>query len=60
TVVNLDPHHTQEATVTLDLPEETKVRDALTGEIYLWGGRNYVRLDPAHSPAHLLTVRQDG
>jgi starch synthase (maltosyl-transferring) len=60
TVVNLDPHHVQEATVTLDLPEETKVRDALTGEVYLWGGRNYVRLDPAQGPAHLLTVRQDG
>ncbi|MFI1524115.1 alpha-1,4-glucan--maltose-1-phosphate maltosyltransferase [Kitasatospora cineracea] len=59
-VVNLDPHHVQEATVTLDLPEDTKVRDELTGELYLWGRRNYVRLDPAVAPAHLLTLRQDG
>ncbi|MFF4342357.1 alpha-1,4-glucan--maltose-1-phosphate maltosyltransferase [Kitasatospora sp. NPDC001540] len=60
TVVNLDPHHVQEATVTLDLPEDTKVRDELTGELYLWGRHNYVRLDPAVAPAHLLTLRQDG
>ncbi|MGF1431491.1 alpha-1,4-glucan--maltose-1-phosphate maltosyltransferase [Kitasatospora sp. LaBMicrA B282] len=59
TVVNLDPHHTHEATVSLDLPEETKVRDELTGEIYLWGRRNYVRLDPGFGPAHILTTRQD-
>ncbi|MFD7639992.1 alpha-1,4-glucan--maltose-1-phosphate maltosyltransferase [Kitasatospora sp. NPDC059795] len=59
TVVNLDPHHPQEATVTLDLPEDTKVRDELTGELYLWGRHNYVRLDPAVAPAHLLTLRQD-
>ncbi|MHC5904128.1 alpha-1,4-glucan--maltose-1-phosphate maltosyltransferase [Streptomyces sp. S6] len=63
TVVNLDPHHTQEATVSLDMPslgldwhERVPVRDELTGEIYHWGRANYVRLEPGHRPAHVLTV----
>ncbi|WP_371545751.1 alpha-1,4-glucan--maltose-1-phosphate maltosyltransferase [Streptomyces sp. NBC_00554] len=62
-VVNLDPHHTQEATVSLDMPqlgldwhESVPVRDELTGETYYWGRANYVRLEPGHSPAHILTV----
>ncbi len=62
-VVNLDPHHTQEATVSLDMPqlgfdwhEFTAVRDELTGEVYHWGRANYVRLEPGRSPAHILTV----
>jgi starch synthase (maltosyl-transferring) len=62
-VVNLDPHHTQEATVSLDMPqlgldwhESVPVRDELTGETYNWGRANYVRLEPGHSPAHILTV----
>jgi starch synthase (maltosyl-transferring) len=60
-VVNLDPHHTHEATVSLstaDLEsfgltaaqvsgaESFPVRDELTGETYHWGRDNYVRLDP--------------
>ncbi len=62
-VVNLDPHHTQEATVSLDMPElgldwhETvPVRDELTGETYHWGRSNYVRLEPGVAPAHVLVV----
>ncbi|MEU1203681.1 alpha-1,4-glucan--maltose-1-phosphate maltosyltransferase, partial [Streptomyces sp. NPDC005813] len=62
-VVNLDPHHTQEATISLDMPrlgldwhETVPVRDELTGETYHWGRANYVRLEPGHSPAHILTV----
>ncbi|MDQ0955004.1 starch synthase (maltosyl-transferring) [Streptomyces phaeochromogenes] len=62
-VVNLDPHHTQEATVSLDMPrlgldwhESMPVRDELTGETYHWGRTNYVRLEPGHRPAHVLTV----
>ena len=62
-VVNLDPHHTQEATVSLDMPqlgldwhESMSVRDELTGETYHWGRANYVRLVPGESPAHILTV----
>ncbi|MFD9139175.1 DUF3459 domain-containing protein, partial [Streptomyces bottropensis] len=62
-VVNLDPHHTQEATVSLDMPqlgldwhESVLVRDELTGEVYTWGRNNYVRLEPGRTPAHVLTV----
>jgi starch synthase (maltosyl-transferring) len=62
-VVNLDPHHTHEATVSLDMPqlglewhESVPVRDELTGETYHWGRANYVRLEPGNRPAHILTV----
>ncbi|MGK5449269.1 alpha-1,4-glucan--maltose-1-phosphate maltosyltransferase [Streptomyces radiopugnans] len=71
TVVNLDPHHTHEATVSLDLTELGltpaqasgadlfPVRDELTGETYHWGRDNYVRLEPgrAAAPAHILSLR---
>ncbi|MGW4199392.1 alpha-glucosidase C-terminal domain-containing protein, partial [Streptomyces sp. NPDC005004] len=60
-VVNLDPHHTQEATVSLDMPQlgldwnaHLSVHDELTGETYHWGRTNYVRLSPGHAPAHVL------
>ncbi|MFD3457978.1 alpha-1,4-glucan--maltose-1-phosphate maltosyltransferase [Streptomyces sp. NPDC058691] len=63
-VVNLDPHHTQEATVSLNMPElglawheSTPVRDELTGETYHWGRNNYVRLEPGRVPAHIFTLR---
>ncbi len=63
-VVNLDPHHTQEATVSLNMPElgldwhETApVRDELTGDTYHWGRSNYVRLEPGVAPAHVLALR---
>ncbi|MFF7214219.1 alpha-1,4-glucan--maltose-1-phosphate maltosyltransferase [Streptomyces sp. NPDC008238] len=63
-VVNLDPHHTQEATVSLNMPElglawheSIPVRDELTGETYHWGRDNYVRLEPGRAPAHILTLR---
>ncbi|RSS84256.1 alpha-1,4-glucan--maltose-1-phosphate maltosyltransferase [Streptomyces sp. WAC06614] len=62
-VVNLDPHHTQEATVSLDMPVlgldwhgSLAVRDELTGETYHWGRANYVRLEPGRSPAHVLAA----
>jgi len=60
-VANLDPRHTREATVWLDMPalgvdREFIVTDELTGESYRWGHANYVRLDPATRPAHILTV----
>ncbi|WP_457514941.1 maltotransferase domain-containing protein [Streptomyces sp. TE33382] len=63
-VVNLDPHHTQEATVSLDMPElcldrhETvPVRDELTGDTYHWGRTFYVRLEPGITPAHIVVLR---
>ncbi|MFE5034591.1 alpha-1,4-glucan--maltose-1-phosphate maltosyltransferase [Streptomyces sp. NPDC056683] len=62
-VVNLDPHHTQEATVSLDMPQlglewnaALSVQDELTGETYSWGRTNYVRLTPGRTPAHVLQV----
>ncbi|MET7760834.1 alpha-1,4-glucan--maltose-1-phosphate maltosyltransferase [Streptomyces sp. NPDC005393] len=66
TVVNLDPHHTQEARVSLNMPElglewheSVPVRDELTGETYHWGRDNYVRLEPGRemAPAHVLSLR---
>jgi starch synthase (maltosyl-transferring) len=63
-VVNLDPHAPREATVWLDLPalgmderSQFVVSDELSGESYQWGQANYVRLDPALTPAHIFTVR---
>jgi starch synthase (maltosyl-transferring) len=60
-VVNVDPHQTREATVWLDLSalgvdREFIVTDELTGESYVWGRANYVRLDPQTRPAHIFTV----
>jgi starch synthase (maltosyl-transferring) len=67
TVVNLDPHGPREATVALDMPalgfdwhETFETHDELTGASYPWGQFNYVRLDPAAEPAHVLAVRRWG
>ncbi len=64
-VVNVDPHGTRETTVHLDLPalgftdtDTFVVHDEITGEDWTWGQHNYVRLDPHHEPAHILTVRR--
>ncbi|MFF2014056.1 alpha-1,4-glucan--maltose-1-phosphate maltosyltransferase [Streptomyces sp. NPDC058195] len=63
-VVNLDPHHTHEATVSLDMPrlgldrhEPVPVRDELTGDTYHWGRTFYVRLEPGVTPAHIVVLR---
>jgi starch synthase (maltosyl-transferring) len=65
-VVNLDPYQPREATVWLDMSElgvehrsQFVVTDELTGESYRWGQVNYVRLDPATTPAHIFTVTPD-
>ena len=64
-VVNVDPHATRETTVHLDLAalgfspgDSFVVHDELSGEDWSWGQHNYVRLDPSHEPAHILTVRR--
>jgi starch synthase (maltosyl-transferring) len=65
-VVNLDPHHAHEATTWLDLAalgvtsdRPFEVHDELGGGTYSWQGPvNYVRLDPAQQPAHILHVRR--
>ncbi|TDC26946.1 alpha-1,4-glucan--maltose-1-phosphate maltosyltransferase [Streptomyces sp. 8K308] len=66
-VVNLDPHHTHEATISLDLAqlegcgltpaqvggaEPFPVCDELTGATYYWGRDNYVRLEPGRADAY--------
>ncbi|MFF9653515.1 alpha-1,4-glucan--maltose-1-phosphate maltosyltransferase [Streptomyces sp. NPDC014622] len=63
-VVNLDPHHTQEATVSLDMSrlgldrhESVPVCDELTGDTYHWGRTFYVRLEPGVTPAHIVVLR---
>ena len=63
-VVNLDPTHAQSTWITVDLAQlglETgvayEVHDALTGGRYTWyGSRNFVRLDPARTPAHVFSI----
>ena len=64
-VINLDPHATRETTVHLDLPslgmdwhDSFVVQDELTDQSWSWAQHNYVRLDPAHEPAHVLSVRR--
>ncbi len=63
-VVNLDPHAARETTVHLDLSalgmswsDRFLVHDEVTGQDWTWGEHNYVRLDPTHEPAHILSVR---
>ena len=60
-VVNIDPHHAQEGSVTmpahLGLPPAFSVTDQLSGERFDWRiGPNYVRLDPWTRQAHILRV----
>ncbi len=64
-VINLDPHAAREATVHLNMPElgldwhdTMAVHDEISGESYVWGEYNYVRLDPYDEPAHVFTVRR--
>jgi starch synthase (maltosyl-transferring) len=65
TVVNLDPHNPQSGWVDLHLADlglpadrPYQVEDLLTGVKFTWSGpRNYLRLDPAALPAHILALR---
>jgi starch synthase (maltosyl-transferring) len=65
-VANVDPHHPQSGWLQLDLatlglPETGpfQVHDLLSGARFLWQGpRNFVSLDPAHSPAHIFRIRR--
>jgi starch synthase (maltosyl-transferring) len=64
-IVNLDPHQAHEATTWLDLDAlriapgtSYAAHDELTDTTYWWrGAANYVRLDPAVQPAHILHLR---
>lgn len=63
-VVNLDPYHSQECTLSLNLEElgagwnePFEVFDEITQRpFYWWGAHNYVRLSP-DEPAHILSVK---
>jgi starch synthase (maltosyl-transferring) len=65
-VVNLDPHGVQEDTLWLDLDalgmpgdEPYQAHDELTGQTFTWSGHApYVRLDPAETPAHVLSLKR--
>jgi starch synthase (maltosyl-transferring) len=65
-VANVDPHHAQAGWLQLDLEEmglppkaPFQVHDLLSGARFLWQGpRNYVSLDPGHSPAHIFRIRR--
>ena len=65
-VVNLDPHWMQSGFVHVDLTdvgigqgETFGVHDVLTKKSYLWqAGRNFVSLDPARVPAHVLVLER--
>jgi len=64
--VNLDPKRPHHTTVEVPIaemgigPDEAyTVTDLLTGARYTWrGARNYVRLDRAQQPGHLLRVER--
>jgi starch synthase (maltosyl-transferring) len=66
TIVNLDPHHPHSGWLDLDLMDlgvasdkPYQVHDLLSGARFLWqGARNYVSLDPAHTPAHIFRIRR--
>jgi len=65
-VVNLDPKHAQSGWVNVPIADlgisadqTYLVHDLLDDEKYIWhGSRNFVRVDPAHSPGHLFHVRK--
>ena len=66
TVVNLDPHNAHGGWIEFDLDhlgldreKPYQMHDLLTGAHFLWqGARNFVRLDPARVPAHILRVER--
>jgi starch synthase (maltosyl-transferring) len=63
--VNLDPLNPHHCTALVP-PEVAgvapgqsyRVTDLLTGAQYVWSASNYVRLDPATEPAHILRVEE--
>ncbi len=66
-VLNLDPHGTRGATVSLDMPalglewsEAFGAQDQIRGQTFTWSENNYVVLDPHVEPAHVLVVRRWG
>ncbi|HSU01777.1 MAG TPA: alpha-1,4-glucan--maltose-1-phosphate maltosyltransferase [Nocardioides sp.] len=65
TIINLDPHGTRETMLHLDMPalgldwhDSFVAHDEITGDDWSWSQHNYVRLDPGHEPAHIISVRR--
>ena len=66
TVVNVDPHHTQNGMVTLPLGDfgiesqrPYQAHELLSGARYLWNGpRNYVEINPHAMPAQIFRFRR--
>ncbi|HVY81082.1 MAG TPA: alpha-1,4-glucan--maltose-1-phosphate maltosyltransferase [Steroidobacteraceae bacterium] len=66
TIVNLDPHNRHTGWIELDLAalglepaKPFQVHDLLSGARFLWqGARNFIALDPAHTPAHIFRIRR--
>jgi len=64
-IANLDPVHVRSGWTDLALSElglepggDLDALDLLTGDRYRWAGeRNFVELDPAVRPAHVLSIR---
>ena len=64
-IVNLDPHNPQESTTWLDMWQlglehagPFEAHDLLSDTTFIWHGpSNYVRLDPAIEPVHILRLR---
>jgi starch synthase (maltosyl-transferring) len=63
--VNLDPSNVQSCTAIV--PPEVigalagqsySVRDLITNQSFIWSERNFVRLDPAVQPAHVLRLEE--
>jgi len=63
--VNVDPLRPHHGTAIVPLDDlglseggRFEVEDLLTGAVWIWSDRNYVRLDPEIEPAHILHVRR--
>ncbi|MEK6312413.1 MAG: hypothetical protein V4755_17100 [Curtobacterium sp.] len=48
--------HLHLAALRLATEEPFHVRDDVTGQRWVWGSSNYVRLDAFQEPVHLLVV----
>ena len=65
-VCNMDMDNAQEGMVELDMAKLGLsqdsfffLKDLITDESFVWrGNRNFVRLDPAKAPGHLLVLKK--
>jgi starch synthase (maltosyl-transferring) len=64
--INLDPHTPRSCVVEVPMPRigrpygaSYRVIDLLSDQRFIWGEKNYVRLDPSFLPAHILLIEND-